>query len=116
MIEAAHAGNVRTVEILLSAIRDNKPSVLSPLLLHASFWNHQQVATLLITHGADVNWKSKDEGDTPLHKAVGMNAKEVVILLLKHGADRNAKNAQGKTPVDLARDSDSQDLLRLLQR
>ena len=41
-------------------------------------------------------------GQTPLHKSVRKGDLRVIKQLLVKGADISAKDAQGKTPLDLA--------------
>lgn len=44
---------------------------------------------------------------TPLHEAAAKGKYEICKLLLRHGADPLKKNRDGKTPLDLVKDTDS---------
>ncbi|KAL1606531.1 hypothetical protein SLS60_003936 [Paraconiothyrium brasiliense] len=68
----------------------------------------QELVTLLIAKGADVNQK-EHHGDTPLHCAV--NTPVAVRLLLEAGADANAVNDAGKVPLHLVTSPESISLL-----
>ena len=52
---------------------------------------HDQVVTLLLQHGAEVN-KANSNGDTPLHRAAIHGRVSVLKLLLQHGASVNTAN------------------------
>jgi len=59
---------------------------------------------LLLEHNADINRKDND-GNTPLHIAVGRYQPYIISLLLNYGADSQIKNVQGETPLDVAKDN-----------
>jgi len=61
-----------------------------------------EIAQVLIEHGADVN-RTMDGGQTVLHFAVVDKNLKLVRTLLKAGANPNAKSKQGYTPLDVAR-------------
>jgi len=61
-----------------------------------------KIAQFLIQHGADVN-RVGENGNTALHFAIGDRNPELVRILLAAGADKNAKDAQGYTPIFLAK-------------
>lgn len=61
------------------------------------------VVELLIARGADVNARSLDYGETPLHEAV--LHKDVIAMLIANGADINARNFSGDTPLHVAVDN-----------
>jgi cytohesin len=73
---------------------------------------HKEVAELLIAKGADVNAKVAIWGRTPLHFAAWNGHKEVAELLIAKGANVNARDAGGGTPLDLADNKVTADLLR----
>jgi ankyrin repeat protein len=46
----------------------------------------------------------QQRGFTPLHEAALRGHAELVALLLEHGAERDARNDEGRTPLELARE------------
>ena len=65
------------------------------LLIACSFKDYDNVVSILISRGADVNFKGKD-GRTPLMWAAG-NSLETTKILLDNGADVKAKGDDGMT-------------------
>jgi ankyrin repeat protein len=63
------------------------------LLIACSFKDYENVVSILISRGADVNFKGKD-GRTPLMWAAG-NSLETIKILLNNGADVKAKGDDG---------------------
>ena len=55
----------------------------------------------LISLGADINYKLKQYGHTPLHVACFYECKDIVIYLLENGADYKMINSNSKTALDL---------------
>ncbi|XP_055416307.1 fibronectin type 3 and ankyrin repeat domains protein 1 [Bubalus kerabau] len=86
----------------------------TPLMRVSAVSGNQEVASLLIDAGADVNMKDKD-GKTPLMVAVLNNHEELVQLLLDRGADASVKNEFGKGVLEMARVFDRQNVLSLLE-
>lgn len=68
----------------------------------------------LLDHGAYANL-ANDVGETPLYFAVIHNYYELAKMLLMHGANPLQKNIYGKSPLDEAKEKDS-DLETLLKR
>ncbi|KAJ0172466.1 hypothetical protein K1T71_011605 [Dendrolimus kikuchii] len=67
----------------------------------------KKIETMII-EGADVNFKdANDNKNTALHIAVSLEAIEIVSLLLYKGAQVLNENADGKTPLDLAKNINS---------
>lgn len=74
------------------------------LLHNAVAYNNIYVARLLIKAGADINARTNQYEDTPLHIAGDSAFINMMRLLIKTGADFNKENASGKTPLDLLQD------------
>lgn len=60
------------------------------------------IVDFLVASGADPN-ALDESGVAPLHRAVRTRCTRAVRALLAGGADRNLANANGSTPIDLAR-------------
>lgn len=131
-IHAAHNGHEDFHEQLCLAIKINAPlneieklvncdafinaqygDFKSTLCHMAASWNRGDVIDLLVKHGADVNVKNMFE-EAPLHSACYNNAVIAAKALLQAGANREHKTKYQKTPLDIARDCDSQDIVQLL--
>lgn len=76
----------------------------------------------LLSHGADVNARSKERGSTPLHLAVtGSGAsgtadtrdeqQQIIVALLESGANPSATDWRGRTVLALARSEEVQRFL-----
>ena len=120
---AAHFGHEETTQWLLDH-GANIDLVSSHRLgvtpLHSALFGKRiEIARLLIERGANVNI-ARGGGDWPrtgwtaLHYAAGFALKELVQLLLSHGADVTIRDEQFKTPLDIARDEEQQEIVDLL--
>lgn len=87
------------IKAVLAAGGDLSSIDLDQELGHASFFGHWKVVDLLISHGANVNSRVPDTGETPLHNALAKAGRPyflyVVKLLVENGADVNAKTIPG---------------------
>ncbi|MBI2785605.1 MAG: ankyrin repeat domain-containing protein, partial [Legionella longbeachae] len=85
----------------------------TPLMV-AVFWD-DDIAALLIKHGAQINITSSIDGTTPLLLAVENNNITMVRLLLNEGADPNQANPlNGITPLHMATMNNNLSLIKLL--
>ncbi len=77
----------------------------SPLFA-AALEGHKAIVERLIAAGADVNARCSDPkilpGATPLHAAARGGHGEIVKILVSAGAAADAKDAEGRTPFELA--------------
>ncbi len=68
----------------------------------AIFWADSEMVGLLVTHGADVDFRTM-RGETPLIVQSALGNFETVRQLIAHGADVNARDDRGLSPLGAAR-------------
>jgi ankyrin repeat protein len=125
---AAWAGATEVIDLLLEAgvdIDSRDGSTGETALSVAVMSGQTELAAHLIGQGATVDiWGS--HGRTPLHRAsagffspmerrTDSNREAMVALLRKHGANTQARNRDGQTPADLARDKGFDTVVALLE-
>ncbi|KAJ1569529.1 hypothetical protein HK096_002824, partial [Nowakowskiella sp. JEL0078] len=118
----AQSGDVDSCSVLITSGADlHHQDYAGWTPLHvACLAGRLDVVRLLLMYGADVNCAGGDL-DTPLHDAVSNRHIEVITELLKHGASIFAKNAHGRSPLDVAKSLHIQDeadlnVLEMLQK
>lgn len=74
-----------------------------PLHCVVACTNNVEVIRVLIGAGARVNDSIPDCQSTVLHWAARFNRPKVIQELLAHGAEMNVYDAEGQTPLDIAR-------------
>ncbi|WP_257296690.1 ankyrin repeat domain-containing protein [Endozoicomonas sp. YOMI1] len=84
------------------------------LLVIALAGRHVELARLLINEGADVNYATKKNGETPLTYAVGNGLIEIVRLLIDKGAYINQAAKDGATPLYIAAEEGNNEIVELL--
>ena len=97
---ARHGGNV-------SAGDDDGDTPLHVAVLNG----HLDMVERLLSLGAGVEPAERMSGRTPLHYAALGGLRNIVEALLKHGANPNVRDACGETPLALAEDKETADLL-----
>ena len=121
---AAHFGHLEVMRALIDRGADlNRVAThrIAVTPLHAALFGRQvEAARLLIERGADVTparggsgWKRA--GWTALHYAAGMGVSTLVDLLLDRGADPSRPDEEGKTPIDVAIESNHSDIADLIR-
>ncbi|CAE7711413.1 fem1c [Symbiodinium sp. CCMP2456] len=89
----------------------------TPLIL-AGIHDKRLVASMLLWGGAERDQQNL-RGNTALHEAAISGAKDVAWLIVENGGERSVriKNQDGKTPLDIAKESGhpNADLLELLE-
>ena len=109
--------NVNTADRIGRAALINAAGMLRSSM--ESFKVEEQVVTamveVLLSAGADVNAKTKNEGDTALHAAAKEGHTDAAALLIKAGAKVNAKTKLDKyTPLMEAAKDGNAELVKLL--
>ena len=96
--KAAQAGNIEAVKQHLAAGADVNAKRYGWTPLHyAVYYGHKEIAELLIAKSADVNARTKSDGDTPLDFSIRNKHTETTDLLRKHGGKTGAElKAEGK--------------------
>jgi ankyrin repeat protein len=84
-----------------------------PVLYYPAIANHPAIAEDLLARGAEVN--AGAGGNTPLHGAAMFGQPEMAAWLLAHGADPAARDYNGKTPLEVALDSNQAAVADLLR-
>jgi hypothetical protein len=105
LLEAAEAGDLAACKASIAAganVNCVSPDGWTPLLSAAK--DSPQVVELLLANQANPNLAS-DRGYTPLMRAAGNGDEEIVIMLLAAGADTLARDCNGKTAAQLARET-----------
>ena len=85
----------------------------SPLHVALTTSNNQEIAKVLIGHGADPNALDKDR-QTPLHYAAMNGQREIAELLTEQGADPNVSDRDGQTPLHYAATFGYKEMVQLL--
>ena len=114
LTDAAGMGKRDVVRILLDKGADAKASHNGFNALAASLWNPDpEIVRMLLAKGADAAIASED-GFSILHRVAQSSGVPVEIarLLVEAGADVNAKNADGLTPLTVACERGSTDIVK----
>lgn len=101
--EAAKAGNDALVVEMLQAYsgQSSDKDRGGTSLTWAAYYCDAPLLTILLDRGLDAN-AQETNGDTPLHRALGIGRVDIVRPLLEHGARVNVANNAGDTPLMLA--------------
>jgi ankyrin repeat protein len=118
LFEAAALGKVtRVVQIL-----NEQPGLVNTYATDgftalglAAFFGHEMVVKTLLSHGADVNLRSRNGLMVqPLHSSVANRQLAISETLLAAGADVNSPQQDDFTPLHEAADNGQIDMVRLL--
>eukprot|EP01102_Stenamoeba_stenopodia_P010648 TRINITY_DN3233_c0_g1_i1.p1 TRINITY_DN3233_c0_g1~~TRINITY_DN3233_c0_g1_i1.p1 ORF type:complete len:267 (+),score=77.77 TRINITY_DN3233_c0_g1_i1:123-923(+) len=112
---AAQNGDADSGEVLLDKMASQPQAIntfnkagFTPLHLACIYSRSEFVDLLLQQPSIQLSLPSgNDFKNTPLHEAVtrsGDNAAHIIKKLIAKGADKSAKNAEGKTPAEIALD------------
>lgn len=88
---------------------------LEQKLIEAARYSSAGGVKILLTRGVDPNCQD-DNGWGPLHWAVSRDAMNVIGLLMANGANPGLRNAEGKSPADLAKELGKADIEAALSK
>jgi ankyrin repeat protein/serine/threonine protein kinase len=112
--EAADRGHPDVVEFLLSRgmkadLRCDRGGTPLCNAANGCFTNETSyvaVVKVLLAHSADVNARTRGN-QTPLHRAAEWGRPQIMQALLAAGADPNSRDDDGKTALDIAKETDA---------
>ncbi|XP_060167707.1 ankyrin repeat domain-containing protein 2B-like [Lycium barbarum] len=115
--QCASVGDAEGLKAALAAgsDKDEEDSEGRTALHFACGYGEVKCAQILVEAGAKVDALDKNK-NTALHYAAGYGRKECVALLLENGAAVTLQNLDGKTPIDVAKLNNQQDVLKLLEK
>ena len=113
---AAYWNNLEAVTELLN--HDADPNLEdrwgNPALVFAQTHKHFPVAIVLLEKGAAIDEKKMDVKEL-LFAAIRYNNVKAVESLFNNGADVLSRNSEGKTAIQLAKESGNGDMMKILQ-
>ncbi|GMI88395.1 ankyrin repeat-containing 2B [Hibiscus trionum] len=115
-----HCASVGDFEGLKAALssgadKDEEDSEGRTALHFSCGYGEVKCAQILLEAGAKVDALDKNK-NTALHYAAGYGRKECVALLLENGAAVTLQNMDGKTPIDVAKLNNQNEVLKLLEK
>ncbi|KAD2393034.1 hypothetical protein E3N88_40011 [Mikania micrantha] len=115
--QTASIGDVEGLKAALEsgADKDEEDSEGRTALHFACGYGEVKCAQVLLEAGAKVDALDKNK-NTALHYAAGYGRKECVALLLENGAAVTLQNMDGKTPINVAKLNNHNDVLKLLEK
>jgi ankyrin repeat protein len=115
LADAATLSNPTPLQVLLSHGARIDPEALFHAIGIRRQANGTSTLTLLIEHGADVNYVS-ERWCTPLYQCVRLNQEAKLRLLLEHGADPNVRSLNnGITALNYAKERGRMNLYDLMK-
>jgi ankyrin repeat protein len=114
---AARSGQAGVARVLLArGLAVDAVDERGATALHVAAASGQaEVAEVLLEAKASPQARVKGSGLTPLHYAAFCGHAAVVKLLLAHKADPGAKDARGRTPLDLTLGAEEPEVVQLLE-
>lgn len=117
LADAALKGDLDGVRDLLAhGARPGAVSQAGTQPIHdAALGDNAEVIRELVKHGANVDARTRDEAQTPLHIAAAMGKMNAIKALVALGADLTIRDIEGRTPLDAAERADLADVVAFLR-
>lgn len=118
LADAALRGDLDAVRALLAhGAKPNVTSLAGVQPIHdAALGDNAEIIRELVKAGADVNARTRDENQTPLHLAAAMGKMKSLEALLALGADLTSKDSNGRTPAEAAERAGLTEVVKFLRR
>lgn len=116
LLEAVRNDDVETVEKLMNEVGGEgiRLNTGDSMLHVAAVYDSHLTMQYLIDHGLNVDIQNP-RGETPLMYVAGKSGvAETALLLLQNGADPKLENKDKKSAIDMAKEADHEDILKLL--
>lgn len=113
LVNSIYFGHTETVKLLLARLTPLQRQDGEELLLLASGLGHADIVRAMIDAGVDVNGRGLKQR-TALMAAAAFDRPQVVSVLLEMGADPEARDDDGNSALDVARDKGDDEVLSLL--
>ncbi|HTK21205.1 MAG TPA: ankyrin repeat domain-containing protein [Mucilaginibacter sp.] len=119
LYDAAIKNDTLKVEALLNQVanpnvRLKRGAFELSILIWAAQHQYVKVAKLLVEHKAEVDWRDVWK-ETALLYASHTGNKAIVDILIAGGADPNAKDDQGSSVLDAAKESKNEEVIKLIE-
>ena len=118
LMYASESGQMEVVKYLVENGADinllSAKEGLGTALIYATTSNRIIVMEYLLDHGADINAKTPLGKESALFWAAARGHVEAVELLLSRDADTKMKNTNGQTVLEVAKETNRVDIVRLL--
>lgn len=132
-VDLPEGGKTNGITPLSRAIEEQEEAAISLLLSHGANPNHPMedtwtcvlqaakignynIVKMLVQYGADVHTACRPEGWTALHIGCQEGHRLIVRLLLEAGWEINARDANGATPLQLARAAGHSAVVEILRK
>uniref|UniRef100_A0A8C3RV86 Uncharacterized protein n=1 Tax=Chelydra serpentina TaxID=8475 RepID=A0A8C3RV86_CHESE len=116
MASAAALGNVEKVRELLDRGADpNTVNSYDRTPIQVMMMGNTKVAVLLLQRGADPNRPDPRTGSVPVHDAARGGFLDTLVALHRGGARLDLRDKWGRLPIDLAEDSEHQQVVSYLR-
>ena len=119
LVNAVYFGHTETVKLLLAFDKQSGYINLekqdgNELLLLAAGLGHADIINEIIDYGISANARGLKQR-TPLMAAAAFNKPDAVKMLLDKGANTDAKDEDGKTAIDVAKENGNDEIVALLK-
>ncbi|XP_047544899.1 ankyrin repeat domain-containing protein 39 isoform X1 [Vanessa atalanta] len=117
---AAFSGDTDRVQLLIDKTNNILELVNSvdnsgyTALHYAARNGHDNICSILLQYGAQINASTRSGKATALHRAAAAGKENTVVLLIKSGAQLDIQDADGKTPLHKAAENQNPNIVNIL--